>query len=136
MGPFARLWPFALAITLGGLFVWEQSGARAAAPSPGERAYQKCYSCHSLEGPDPDLQGPSLKGIVGRKVASEPGFAYSPVMRGFAAKQAKWDRKALDAFIADPQASVPGNRMGFFGIRDAGERKALIAYLASTSPGD
>jgi len=136
LGQFARLWPLALAIMLGGLFVWGQSGARAAAPSPGERAYQKCYACHSLEGPDPDLQGPSLKGIVGRKVASEPGFAYSPAMRGFAAKQTRWDRKALDAFITDPQALVPGNRMGFFGIRDAGERQALIAYLASASPGD
>lgn len=137
MGQFARLWPFALTMAIGGLLVWGQSGVRAATPpSPGERAYQKCYACHSLDEPDPDAQGPSLKGIVGRKVATEAGFTYSPAMRGFAAKQAKWDRKTLDTFVADPQATVPGNRMGFFGIRNAEERKALIAFLAATSPGD
>ena len=96
----------------------------------GERAYQKCYSCHSLEGPDPSTQGPSLKGIVGRPVAAEPGFAYSPEMRAYAARQPRWSREALDAFIADPQAAVPDNAMGFFGIRDAEERRALIEFLA------
>jgi len=96
----------------------------------GERAYQKCYSCHSLEGPDPATQGPSLKGIVGRAVAAEPGFAYSPAMRAYAARQPSWDLTTLDAFIADPQAVVPGNEMGFFGIANAEERRALIEYLA------
>ncbi len=113
-----------------------QPGAHASAPSAGERAFQKCYACHSLEAPDPDAQGPSLKGIVGRKVASEKGFAYSPALRGFAGKQARWDRKALDTFIADPQRTVPGNRMGFFGIDNAEERKALIAFLAATGRKD
>ena len=98
----------------------------------GERAYQKCYSCHSLEGPDSRLQGPSLKGIVGREVAAEPGFAYSPAMRGYAERQESWTREALDAFIADPLAVVPRNEMGFFGISDGEERQALIEYLAST----
>lgn len=96
----------------------------------GERAFQKCYACHSLEGPDPRLQGPSLKAIVGREVAVEAGFAYSPAMRVYAARQPRWTREALDAFLADPQAAAPGNEMGFFGIREPGERSALIEYLA------
>jgi cytochrome c len=99
-------------------------------PAAGERAYQKCYSCHSLEGPDPSTQGPSLKGIVGRAVAVEAGFAYSPAMRAYAARQPTWTREALEAFVADPQGVVPGNEMGFFGIADAAERRALLAYLA------
>lgn len=98
----------------------------------GERAYQKCYSCHSLEGPDPRLQGPSLKGIVGREVAAEEGFAYSPAMRAYAGQQGRWTREALDAFIADPMAVVPRNEMGFFGIKDAEERRALVSYLAGS----
>ena len=111
--------------------------AHAAEPAPdpatlaaGERAYQKCYACHSLEGPDPGTQGPSLAGIVGRAVAAEAGFAYSPALRAYAARQPRWTREALDAFIADPQAVVPNNEMGFFGIRDVEERQALVAYLA------
>ena len=96
----------------------------------GERAYQKCYACHSLEGPDPTTQGPSLMGILGRAVAAEPGFAYSPAMRAYAARQPRWSRGSLDAFMADPQAVVPGNEMGFFGMADAEERRTLLEYLA------
>jgi cytochrome c len=101
----------------------------AAALAAGERAYQKCYSCHSLEGPDPTTQGPSLSGIVGRPVAAEPGFAYSPEMLAYARRQPRWTAEALDAFIADPQAVVPDNEMGFFGLADAEERRVLIEYL-------
>ncbi len=102
----------------------------AARLAAGERAYQKCYACHALEGPDPTVQGPPLAGVVERAVAAEPGFAYSPALRAYAARQERWTPDALDAFIADPQRVVPNNGMGFFGIADAEERRALIAYLA------
>lgn len=98
----------------------------------GERAYQKCYACHSLEGPDPSTQGPSLKAIVGREVAAEPGFAYSEAMRAYAGRQPRWTREALDAFIADPYKVVPGTEMGFFGIADAAERRALVKFIAGS----
>ena len=104
--------------------------AGAATLAAGQRAYQKCYACHSLEGPDPSTQGPSLKAILGREVAAEPGFAYSPALRAYAARQPRWTREALDAFVADPQAVAPNNEMGFFGIADAEERRALLEYLA------
>ena len=96
----------------------------------GERSFQKCYACHSLEGPDPNTEGPSLKGVLGRGVAAQPGFVYSEAMRSYAARQPRWTRQTLDAFVADPQHVVPDNRMGFFGIPNAEERRALIAYLA------
>ncbi len=74
--------------------------------------------------------GPSLKGIVGRKPASEQGFDYSEAMRAYAKGHKKWSKEELDAFLADPQHVVPRNEMGFFGMRDAAERKALIEWLA------
>lgn len=110
---------------------WAMAAAPAA-ESEGERAFQKCFACHSLEGPDSRLQGPSLNGILGREVAAETGFAYSPAMRVYAARQPRWSREALDAFIADPQAAAPGNAMGFFGIRDPDERRALVEYLTGS----
>jgi len=106
--------------------------AERATRAAGERAFQKCYACHSLEGPDPTTQGPSLKGIVGRPVAGEEGFAYSPAMRAYRTVRPRWTREALDAFIADPQGVVPDNEMGFFGIANDQERRALIEYLAET----
>jgi cytochrome c len=102
------------------------------APSAGERAFQKCYACHSREGPEANTEGPSLKGVVGREVAAQPSFRYSPALRALAARQPVWTREALDAFIADPQGFAPDNAMGFFGIRDPDERRALIDYLAAS----
>lgn len=105
-------------------------GSESVTLEAGERAYQKCFACHSLEGPDPTTQGPSLRDIVGRAVAAEPGFAYSDAMRAYAGREPLWTQETLDAFIADPQEVVPGNDMGFFGVSDADERRALIEYLA------
>jgi cytochrome c2 len=95
----------------------------------GERAYRKCYSCHALEPGRNDLQGPTLHRIVGRSIAAEQGFAYSPAMLGFAGREQWWGKGLLDKFIADPEGLVPGTSMTFHGISDADERKALIEYL-------
>lgn len=97
--------------------------------SAGERAYQKCYSCHALEPGAGKLQGPSLHGIVGRRVAAEPGFDYSPALRRFARANPRWAPELLDRMIADPEVLVPGTSMSFHGISDAEERRALLAYL-------
>ena len=97
----------------------------------GKRAFQKCYACHALGDDDEGAQGPSLKGIAGRDVASWPGYEYSVAMRTYASRQPRWTRAALDAFLADPQQLVPGNEMGYFGLKDPAERAALIEYLAA-----
>lgn len=109
----------------------------AAAPSPsgraalqrGERAYQKCYSCHSLEPGRNDLSGPTLHRILGRRVAREKGFAYSPAMKRFARRHPRWTEPLLDRLIADPEALVPRSEMSFHGIADRRERADLILFL-------
>ena len=95
----------------------------------GERAYQKCYSCHSLEPGKNDLDGPTLHRIAGRAIAAEPGFEYSPAMRRFAEREGEWGKGLLDKFIADPEGLVPDTSMAFPGMANADERAALIAYL-------
>lgn len=110
------------------------AAAAVAGPPPnpmsrGERAYQKCYSCHALEPGAGKLEGPTLHRIIGRRVAAEAGFAYSPAMRRFARQHPRWTPSLLDRYIADPEAMVPRTSMNFHGIADAGERRALIKYL-------
>jgi nitrite reductase (NO-forming) len=87
--------------------------------------------CHSLE-PGKNLLGPSLAGIVGRKVGAEPGYSYSPAM-----KQADivWDAKMLDSYLADPQKMVPGNKMPFPGLKTEHDRADVIAFLAAPPGG-
>jgi cytochrome c len=118
----------------GGLFLAaaaceSDAAPQTADPQLGERAYQKCYSCHSLEPGKNDLTGPSLHKIVGRSVAAQPGFDYSPALRRFAERDPLWTVELLDRYVTDPEALVPGTSMTFHGIKDEQERKALIAYL-------
>lgn len=104
--------------------------SRSATVSAGEPAWAKCLACHALTPGADDRDGPTLHRIVGRKVAALPDYRYSPAMRSYARRQPRWTREALDAFLAEPQALVPDNAMGFFGMSDPAERAALIAWLA------
>lgn len=97
----------------------------------GQAVFEKCYACHSVVPGEKGLSGPNLYDVVGRAVASEPGFAYSEALkalrrRGYPA----WTPAALDAFIEAPEDIAPGTAMTFDGLASAQERADLIAYLA------
>jgi cytochrome c len=99
------------------------------AQDSGERAFQKCYSCHSVDRKETDLSGPNLAGVVGRRAAALPGFRYSPAMKKSGAEGLVWTEEALDRYLADPLEAIPETTMSFPGVRDPGERRAIIAYL-------
>jgi cytochrome c len=101
----------------------------AADSTLGERSFQKCYACHSVDPAEKGAEGPLLKGVLGRRVASLPGYTYSPAMKAYGADGKAWTRARLNAFIADPPGVVPHTAMNFFGIKDARERAALIGWL-------
>jgi cytochrome c len=98
---------------------------------PGERAFSYCFSCHSVDPNETGvLQGPLLKGVVGRPVASKEGFEYSPALKAFAADGKVWTPELILQFIQDPAALVPGSAMQKPpGPRTDAERKALVEYL-------
>ena len=91
----------------------------------GEKRFEECATCHSTERGVNNV-GPSLFGVLGRKAGAIENFRYSPALK---TSNITWSPQALDKFIADPQADVPGNRMPFAGMPDAGDRADLIAYL-------
>ena len=104
----------------------------AAAEQPrdeGERAFQKCYSCHSVERRETDLSGPNLAGIVGRRAAALASFLYSPAMQKAGADGLVWSDAALDRYLADPLEMIPETTMSFPGVKNAVERRAIIEYL-------
>jgi nitrite reductase (NO-forming) len=109
-----------------------QNTAQPAATAGGDReqgrqVYRKCQACHSLEAGKNGV-GPSLEGIVGKKAASDPNYAYSPALR---ASGLSWDVATLDQYLLDPQKAVPGNKMPFPGLKTENERRDVIAYLAA-----
>lgn len=75
------------------------------------------------------MQGPSLYRVLGRRAAALEGFDYSDALKARGAEGLVWDEAALDAFVTDPQATIPGVAMGFFGLDEAQDRADLIAYL-------
>jgi cytochrome c len=98
----------------------------------GERVFQRCYACHSVSPNETaQLQGPSLFGVMGRRAAALPGFEYSEAMRARGAAGLVWTADALERFIADPDAFVPGTAMGLPPLNDAQARADVIAYLSA-----
>lgn len=91
----------------------------------GEQLYARCAACHAMAY---DRVGPRHCGLLGRRAGSIKDFDYSKAMKR---SGIVWNAKALDRFLADPMAAVPGTTMTYAGIRDRRERADLVAYLAS-----
>src|SRR5690606_8194515 len=89
-----------------------------------------CRQCHVTNEGDHRL-GPSLYGIVGKEVGSQEGFNYSSAM---ANSDLVWDEETLDAFLEQPDETLPGHNMKpFAGVPSAEERAKIIAYLKAES---
>jgi cytochrome c len=98
--------------------------------SPGERAYMKCFSCHSVVAGEDGLQGPNLHGVLGRKAGTLAGFDYSPAMkRAGTSAGLVWDRARLEAFLQEPDSVVPGTVMARPPLASADERRMVLDYL-------
>lgn len=92
----------------------------------GELLALSCRACHTFGAGEAQLVGPNLHGVFGRPAASVPGFEYSTALRevGFV-----WTPDRLDAWLAQPEAFLPGSNMPFAGLSSASDRQALLAYL-------
>ena len=92
----------------------------------GKKVFRKCQSCHTLDNGGRHRIGPNLYGVMGAKIASKDGFAYSKASK---ASDVIWTDENLDAFLTKPKEFLPGNRMTFVGLKKEEDRKAVIAYL-------
>jgi len=96
----------------------------------GEKAFNKCKACHTVEQGGANRVGPNLHGVVGRKAGAVDAFSYSkPVKEG----DVTWTEESLDKYLTDPKGFIPGNKMAFPGIKNEAERQNIIAYLKQNS---
>jgi cytochrome c len=98
----------------------------AMAQSAGAAVFNRCKVCHSLAAGAHSPVGPDLHGLFGRTAGTAPGFSFSPAMKK---SGVVWNDDTLAKFLRDPQGFIPGNRMGFPGIKDDKELDDLLAYL-------
>lgn len=92
----------------------------------GAKIYNLCQSCHGT----PQL-APSLENIFDNPIGNTRGFDYSQAMNQAAKEHGNWTADTLDAFLAGPSQFAPGTKMGFQGLLDPADRKAVIEYLKS-----
>lgn len=92
----------------------------------GQDVFKRCMQCHTPQKGGPNLVGPNLWGVIGREVGKHAGFPYSEAMKTHGGA---WTWDQLAAYVHDPKAAVPGNKMAFPGIKDNQQLADLLAYL-------
>ena len=118
-------------------FFWSLTAAHAS-PLEGKKLFaSNCAMCHTVSADGAALAGPGLFNVLGRPIASVPGFAYSKALTGAGAGPAAgqdahtaWTAATLNAFLLDPSGFAPGTTMPV-AVADPASRQALIAYLAT-----
>lgn len=103
-----------------------QSAAGADAVHGQELYESRCGGCHSL---DANRVGPAHRGVYGRKAGSAPNFGYSTAVKN---ATVVWEERTLDAWLSNPQALIPGQRMNFR-VALPEDRADIIAYLRQQS---
>jgi cytochrome c len=95
---------------------------------------RRCASCHAAAAGAPARAGPNLAGLIGRRVAGDPEFDYSPALLAAGEAGQAWDAAMLDRFLADPEEMFPGLWMGANGLPGAADRAAVVVFLAAMRP--
>jgi len=104
----------------------------------GKALFAQCASCHEVGTGASNSVGPHLNLLFGRKAASVDGFRYSDSLVRAASNGLEWHADTLSAYIEDPRTFASGTRMSYAGMKDAEERRDLLAYLRvfSDNPSD
>lgn len=98
-------------------------------PAAGQRVYAKCGACHPVAADGRHGVGPNLRGVVGRRAGSVPGFGFSAALRR---SPLYWTEPNLRISIRRPKDLVAGcGGPGTLGVRNPQEIEDVLAYLKS-----
>lgn len=106
----------------------EDSGGNAEA---GQRVFNQCRACHTINQGGRSMVGPNLFGVVGRRAGDVEGFRYSAPMRERHERHFTWTEDNLRAYIRNPKEVVPAGAMSYPGLRNEQQLIDLLAYLRS-----
>ena len=88
----------------------------------------RCSNCHDNSAHMLNDIGPALFGVYGRRVGSIGDYDYSVTLKQARARHEKWTAVRLNCFLEVHKEKYKDTRMPM-SLSDAGERKAVIAYL-------
>ena len=109
----------------------ESATVDAKAAKRGKKVAGKtCFACHDMTEAAQNRVGPPLWGIVGKPAGTVEGYEYSQAhLDKVKADSIIWDEATLDAYLKNPAAMIPGNKMVFPGVPKDKNRKNLIEYM-------
>jgi cytochrome c len=103
----------------------------AYAGDPGAQVFRACVACHTLHADEGIRAGPTLAGIFGRRIATLPGYNFSPALKKL---DIVWTPATLSKlFEIGPAAYTPGTKMPEQRIGSAEERDRLVRFLERTT---
>jgi cytochrome c len=97
----------------------------------GAEVFRACVACHTLSPDEGNKAGPTLYGIFGRRIATLPGYNFSPALKKL---EIVWTPETVSKlFEVGPEHYTPGTKMPEQTIGSAEDRKALVEFLAKTT---
>ena len=98
----------------------------AYADDPGALVFKACIACHTLNATEGPRAGPTLDGVFGRRIATLPGYDFSPALKKL---DIIWTPETLSRlFEIGPALYTPGTKMPEQRV-GADDRAALVKFL-------
>jgi cytochrome c len=93
----------------------------------GAEVFRACVACHTLTPDEGNRAGPTLAGIFGRRIATQPGYNFSPALKQL---NIVWTPATVaKLFEVGPAAYTPGTKMPEQKIGAPEDRDALVRFL-------
>jgi cytochrome c len=94
----------------------------------GAEVFRACVACHTLKPDEAQKAGPTLWHIFGRRIATLPGYNFSPALKKL---DIVWSKETVEKlFEIGPAHYTPGTKMPEQTIGAGDDRKALVDFLS------
>jgi cytochrome c len=105
----------------------ERDPLAAYAGDHGAEVFRACVACHTVKADAGPRAGPTLAGLFGRRIASLPGYNFSPALKQL---DIIWTPETVaKLFEVGPASYTPGTKMPEQRIGSAEDRNALVEFL-------
>lgn len=97
-------------------------------------AIKQCFACHDITEDKQNRVGPPLWGVFGKNPGWVEGYQYSEAHLSKKDSMV-WDEATLDAYLQNPKALIPGNKMAYpvvgIPVMSDKQRKNVIEFVKS-----
>jgi cytochrome c len=125
--PALRRWDAVTGDPIGAVAGRPDDPLAAFAGDPGAEVFRACVACHTLTPAERSRAGPTLAGLFGRRIATLPGYNFSPALRNL---DIVWTPETISKlFELGPATYTPGTKMPEQRITSAEDRLALVKFL-------